>query len=223
MIASVSSDHEIHNWWSEIPINAMKHGVGLFQLSTLLLISDSVYTDYPANRSTSCRKFIPVERSHLFAEFRRNPNKFYLNILPTRSEMTLRVDLVEVLSRYVSSESKLDQELSPKWIDDQRIHKSFEKFASAELQEVEEKRSERETEFQSFRIDKGPANIEYELSYPGTSNIGSLGASMWVWTSFSKGFDDVSGAMLRGHPPSNMPLKPSIQTCSFSTSQQFTE
>lgn len=26
MIASVSSDNEIHNWRSEIPINAMKHG-----------------------------------------------------------------------------------------------------------------------------------------------------------------------------------------------------
>lgn len=90
-----------------------------------------VYTGYTANRSSSC-KCIPAQWSQQFAEFLRN-RKFYLNILPTRSEMTPSLSLVE----FLSDEAKFGQELSLKWIDDQRIHQSFDKFA-AEL-EVEKK------------------------------------------------------------------------------------
>ncbi|KAL2488318.1 Linoleate 9S-lipoxygenase 5 [Forsythia ovata] len=194
--ASVSSDHEIQNWWSEI--RNVGHGdkrneTWWYSLTTLrdvkqvlttliwnvsafhaaVNFGQYVYASYPPNRPTSCRKFIPIEGTREFAEFLRDPDKFYLNMLPKRSEMTLSIALVEVLSRYMSDDANLGQELSPKWIDDQRIHQSYKKFA-AELQEVENKIRKRNRD-PKLKNRQGPAKIEYELLYPGTSNMGSQG------------------------------------------------
>ncbi|KAL2470745.1 Linoleate 9S-lipoxygenase 5 [Abeliophyllum distichum] len=194
--ASVSSDHEIQNWWSEI--RNVGHGdkrneTWWYSLTTLrdvkqvlttliwtvsafhaaVNFGQYVYAGYPPNRPTSCRKFIPNEGTREFAEFLRDPDKFYLNMLPERSEMTLSIALVEVLSRYMSDDANLGKELSPNWIDDQRIHQSFKKFA-AELQEVEKKIRERNRD-PKLKNRQGPAKIEYELLYPGTSNMGSQG------------------------------------------------
>lgn len=194
---SVSSDYEMQNWWSEI--RNVGHGdkrnkTWWYSLTTLgdikqvlttliwtvsafhaaVNFGQYMYAGYPPNRPTSCRKFIPVEGTHEFAEFLRDPDKFYFNTLPTRSEMTLSIALVEVLSRYMSDDANLGQELSPKWIDDQRIHQSFKKFAH-ELKEVEKKIRERNGD-PKLKNRQGPANIEYELLYPGTSsNKGSDG------------------------------------------------
>ncbi|XP_022874248.1 linoleate 9S-lipoxygenase 6-like [Olea europaea var. sylvestris] len=194
---SVSSDYEMQNWWSEI--RNVGHGdkrneTWWYSLTTLgdikqvlttliwtvsafhaaVNFGQNMYAGYPPNRPTSCRKFIPVEGTHEFAEFLRDPDKFYFNTLPTRSEMTLSIALVEVLSRHMSDDANLGQELSPKWIDDQRIHQSFKKFAH-ELKEVEKKIRERNGD-PKLKNRQGPANIEYELLYPGTSsNKGSDG------------------------------------------------
>ncbi|CAA2956411.1 linoleate 9S-lipoxygenase 6-like [Olea europaea subsp. europaea] len=78
-----------------------------------------------------------------------------------QSEMTPSLSLVE----FLSDEAKFGQELSLKWIDDQRIHQSFDKFA-AEL-EVEKKIRKRNRD-PKLKNRQGPVNIEYELLYPGT-------------------------------------------------------
>ncbi|KAJ8561474.1 hypothetical protein K7X08_033951 [Anisodus acutangulus] len=151
---SLISDHEIQEWWSELqkighgdkchktwwyPMTTLSDLVEA--LTTLIWISSGLhasvnfgqygYVGHPLNR----RNFIPMEGTKEFAEFLHDPDKFFLKTLPNRSEITLYMVLLEVLSAPTSDEVYLGQRQSLNWIDDVWVKKRFDQFA-AELNEV---------------------------------------------------------------------------------------
>ncbi|KAL7201185.1 hypothetical protein ACSBR1_032983 [Camellia fascicularis] len=193
---SVRSDDEIQAWWLEI--RNVGHGdkcnetwwysmttlTDLIEALTTLIWTSSAlhaavnfgqygYAGYPLNRPTLCRKFIPKEGTREFAEFLRDPDKYYLRMLPERFEMTLSVALVEVLSQHTSDEVYLGYRSSVVWTDNEQIHQIFKQFRENLLQ-VEKRISERNKNPQ-LKNRWGPAKITYKLLYPDTSNDGFKG------------------------------------------------
>ncbi|XP_059594252.1 linoleate 9S-lipoxygenase 6 [Vitis vinifera] len=190
---SVRSDVEIQAWWSEI--KNVGHGdkcnerwwyplttlMDLIEaLTTLIWIASALhasvnfgqyaYAGYPPNRPTLCRQFIPNEGTHEFAAFLKDPDGYYLKMLPARFEMTIGVALIEVLSQHASDEVYIGQKPSPEWTDNEEVRQRFEKFRE-NLQKVERKILVRNRD-PKLKNRKGPAKIPYKLLYPDTSNIG---------------------------------------------------
>ncbi|XP_042510798.1 linoleate 9S-lipoxygenase A-like [Macadamia integrifolia] len=193
--ASVLSDEEIQAWWSEI--RNIGHGDKQNQnwwyrmdtisdlvetLTTLIWIASAFhasvnfgqydYAGYSPNRPMLCRRFIPMEGTFEFAEFLKDPEKYYLKMLPQRFEMTLGLALMEVLSRHTTEEVYLGQR-SLEWTDNEEVHKEFKKFAE-NLKEVEKRINERNRN-PNLKNRYGPAKIPYTLLYPDTSNVSSKG------------------------------------------------
>ncbi|CAN1325703.1 Linoleate 9S-lipoxygenase 6 (Fragment) [Linum perenne] len=192
---SITSDVEIQAWWSEI--RNVGHGDKsqekwwykmttisdlIEALTTLIWIASALhaslnygqyaYAGYPPNRPTLCRKFIPKEGTRTFAEFLGDPDKFYLEMLPERLQMTLGLALTEVLSRHISDEVYLGQR-PINWTDNKEVEDKFRKFNDT-LQEIEAKIIERNRN-PELQNRSGPSKIPYKLLYPGTSNTGSKG------------------------------------------------
>lgn len=184
---------EIQAWWSEI--KNVGHGdkcnerwwyplttlMDLIEaLTTLIWIASALhasvnfgqyaYAGYPPNRPTLCRQFIPNEGTHEFAAFLKDPDGYYLKMLPARFEMTIGVALIEVLSQHTSDEVYIGQKPSPEWTDNEEVRQRFEKFRE-NLQRVERKILVRNRD-PKLKNRKGPAKIPYKLLYPDTSNIG---------------------------------------------------
>jgi lipoxygenase len=191
--SSVNSDVEIQAWWSEI--QNVGHGdkcneTWWYKMTTLLDLTEALttliwitsglhasvnfgqyaYAGCPLNRPMLCRNFIPEEGTQEFAEFLRDPDKYYLNMLPSRFEMSLGIALIEVLSRHTSDEVYLGQRPLLECTDD-GVQQKFKKF-NEHLQEIEKKIIQRNKD-PKFKNRSGPAKIPYELLYPDTSNVGS--------------------------------------------------
>ncbi|KAI5565934.1 hypothetical protein BDE02_14G152000 [Populus trichocarpa] len=158
--SSVNSDVEIQAWWSEI--QNVGHGdkcneTWWYKMTTLLDLTEALttliwitsglhasvnfgqyaYAGCPLNRPMLCRNFIPEEGTQEFAEFLRDPDKYYLNMLPSRFEMSLGIALIEVLSRHTSDEVYLGQRPLLECTDD-GVQQKFKKF-NEHLQEIEKK------------------------------------------------------------------------------------
>ncbi|KAI5315368.1 hypothetical protein L3X38_044544 [Prunus dulcis] len=193
---SVRSDEEIQAWWSEI--QNVGHGDKSSEtwwyhmtsredlikaLTTLIWIASALhasvnfgqyaYAGYPLNRPTLCRRFIPEEGTFEYAEFLKDPDKYYLNMLPERVEMTLGIALAEAVSRHTSDEVYLGQRPSSLWINNEEVSHKFEKF-NQELRNIEKRIEEKNTN-PELNNRRGRAEIPYMLLYPDTSNVESRG------------------------------------------------
>ncbi|KAL4355973.1 hypothetical protein HN51_027345 [Arachis hypogaea] len=188
---SIRSDVELQSWWSEI--RTIGHGdkhneTWWYQIDTTSSLVESLttliwvasaqhaainfgqyaYNGYPPNRPTLCKKFVPMEGTIQFGEFLKDPDKYFLKMLPNRFEMSLVVALFDVLSRHTSDEVYLGCQLSPGWIDSESIQNRFAEFKE-ELKEIQARILERNRD-PKLKNRRGPAKIDYTLLYPDTSS-----------------------------------------------------
>ncbi|MQL85416.1 hypothetical protein Taro_017933 [Colocasia esculenta] len=191
----VTTDVEIQAWWGEI--RTVAHGDKTEEdwytlttlsslveaLTTLIWIASALhaavnfgqygYAGFPANRPIHCRRFIPEEGTGEFAEFMRDPDKYFMAMLPDRFTTTLGLALIEVLSMHTSDELYLGQRASLDWTDNEKVVRLFGQF-KAELVEAERKIKGRNS-MGNLKNRHGPAKIPYTLLYPDTSNEGGEG------------------------------------------------
>ncbi|TXG55701.1 hypothetical protein EZV62_020957 [Acer yangbiense] len=188
---SVESDEELQAWWSEI--RNVGHGdkrneEWWFKMTTLTDLQEALtiliwtasalhasvnfgqyaYAGYPPNRPTHCLNFVPEEGTTEFGEFLKDPDKYYLKMLPEKFEMTLGIALVEVLSRHTSDEEYLGQRPSSEWTDNKEVLQKFETFKKT-LVEIETKIRDRNIN-PKLKNRWGPAKIAYKLLHPDASN-----------------------------------------------------
>lgn len=191
---TVRYDVELQAWWTEIL--QVGHGdkrdekwwyqmnttSNLTQaLTTLIWIASALhasvnfgqygYAGYPPNRPLLCRKFILEEGKKEFAEFLRDPDKYYLQMLPGRFHTTLGIALIEVLSMHMSDEVYVGQRASPAWTDNEEVRRKFDEFGE-NLRQVERRILQRNKN-PLLKNRSGPAKIPYTLLYPDTSNASS--------------------------------------------------
>ncbi|KHN22174.1 Linoleate 9S-lipoxygenase 5, chloroplastic [Glycine soja] len=188
---AIEGDVELQAWWSEI--RTQGHGdkyndIWWYQMTTLSNLVESLttliwiasakhaslnygqyaYNGFPPNRPMLCRKFVPLEGTVEFGEFLKDPDKFFLKMLPDRFEMSLAAALVDVLSRHTCDEVYLGCQQSPGWIDNEVIQNRFAEFKQ-ELKEIQTRIMQRNRD-PKLKNRRGPANIEYTLLYPDTSS-----------------------------------------------------
>ncbi|XP_057964766.1 linoleate 9S-lipoxygenase 6-like [Malania oleifera] len=196
---SVKSDREIQAWWSEIQHvghEDKRNEKWWYQMTTISELIEALttiiwtasalhasvnfgqygYAGYPPNRPTMCRKFIPEEGTLEFAEFLRDPDKYYLSMLPERLEMRLGVALVEVLSRHTSDEQYLGQKPSSNWTGNKEVYQMYMKFRE-KLQDIEKCIMNRNRD-PNLKNRWGPAKIPYRFLCPDTSISGSIASIM---------------------------------------------
>lgn len=188
---SVEADSELQAWWLEIQKvghGDKHHETWWYQMTTCATLIETLtiliwiasashasvnfgqytYAGYPLNRPTLCRKFIPEEGTFEYAEFLRDPDNYYLKMLPDTFEMSIGVALVEVLSRHTSDEVYLGQRPS-EWTDNEEVRHKFEKFNDT-LKEIEGKIMRRNGD-PNLKNRCGSAKIPFNGLYPDTSNI----------------------------------------------------
>ncbi|KAK4268158.1 hypothetical protein QN277_024847 [Acacia crassicarpa] len=193
---AVKSDAELQAWWTEI--QHVGHGDKrnetwwkqmtnvsnlVEELTTLIWIASAMhasinygqyaYSGYPPGRPTLCRQFIPDEGTYEFGEFLKDPDKFFLKMLPGRFEMSLGVALVEVLSQHTCDEVYLGCQPSPEWIDNEEVRKRFAQFGE-ELKRIQTRILGRNND-PRLKNRRGPAKMTYNLLYPNTTSSGSKG------------------------------------------------
>ncbi|KAL3725032.1 hypothetical protein ACJRO7_030100 [Eucalyptus globulus] len=191
----IQSDEELQAWWSEIRNVGhgdkkrekwceMKNLTDLIEvLTTLIWISSALhasvafgqyaYASYPPNRTTLCRKFIPEEGTFEFAEFLRDTDGYFIKMLPRRSEMTLWIALMEVLSQHTSDEEYLGQRSMVQWTDKEEVRQLFMKF-KRNLRDIQGRIIERNGN-PELKNRGGPAKIPYELLLPDITDDRSTG------------------------------------------------
>ncbi|XP_061376036.1 linoleate 9S-lipoxygenase 6-like [Gastrolobium bilobum] len=193
---AIKNDIELQAWWSEI--RTLGHGdkhsdIGWYQMTTLSNLVDALttliwissakhaclnygqyaYNGYPPNLPTLCRKFIPKEGTIEFGEFLKDPDKFFIKMLPERFEMSLALALEDFLSsHHTCDEVYLGcKSSSPGWIDNELIQNRFAEFKE-ELREIEERIMQRNRD-PKLKNRNGPSKIDYTLLYPEMSSFGS--------------------------------------------------
>ncbi|RDX63857.1 Linoleate 9S-lipoxygenase 5, chloroplastic, partial [Mucuna pruriens] len=187
----IEGDAELQAWWSEIQTQG--HGdkqsnTWWYQMTTLSNLVEALttliwiasakhaslnygqyaYNGFPPNRPTLCRKFVPLEGTVEFGDFLKDPDKFFLKMLPDKFEMSLAVALVDVLSRHTCDEVYLGGQQSPGWIDNEVVQNRFAEFKQ-ELKEIQTRIMQRNRD-PKLKNRRGPSNIEYTLLYPHTSS-----------------------------------------------------
>lgn len=193
---SVKQDEEIQAWWSEI--REVGHGdkcneTWWYQmenrseliktLTTLIWITSALhasinfgqyaYAGYPPNRPAACRGSIPREGTEEYAEFLRDPDNYYLKMLPDRFQMALYIAVMNILSQHTSDEVYMGQRPSWNWTDNEEVLQKFKNF-SERLKEIEKEILKRNEDPQrKNRV--GPAKIPYTFLYPNTSKVGQVG------------------------------------------------
>lgn len=198
---SVGSDEELQAWWWEV--RNVGHGdkkdetwwsdmttlSDLIEALTTLIWTASAfhasvasgmysYSGFPPNRPGLCKSFVPDEGTLEFASFLRDPDGYYLGLLPGRAEMTLMVALTEFMSSRTSNEVCLGQRRSPEWTDNEEILQKFEKFKQ-NLRKIEGRILERNKD-PNLKNRHGPAEIPYEVLRPA-----EIPNSISIWTDSS--------------------------------------
>ncbi|KAI3418270.1 Lipoxygenase [Psidium guajava] len=190
----IQSDEELQAWWSEIKNVGhgdkkhekwyeMKNLADLIEALTTLIWTSSAlhasvafgqyaYAGYPPNRPPACRKYIPNEGTFEFAEFLRDTDRYFIKMLPRRSEMTLWIALMEVLSQHTSDQEYLGQTSMVQWTDKEEVHQLFMKF-KRNLGDIRGRIRERNAN-PELRNRSGPAKIPYEFLLPDITDDRSM-------------------------------------------------
>lgn len=193
---SLVSDEELQAWWLEIRNvghGDKRHEDWWFKMTTLedlhrtltILIwtasalhasvnfGQYAYYGYPPNRPTHCRKFIPEEGTFEFAEFLKDPDKYYFKMLPDKFDAATSIALAEVLSRHISDEEYLGQRPSLHWTNNKDVLQTYEKFKNT-LIEIENKITDRIIN-PKLKNRWGPAKIAFKSLRPDTSKVDHRG------------------------------------------------
>lgn len=194
---AIIADVELQTWWSEI--QTLGHGdkhneTWSYQMTTLSNLVEAITTliwiasarHAAMNREkhaqngypTLCKKFIPIEGTVEFGEFLKDPDKFFMKILPDRFEMSLGLAIVDVLTKTSYDEVYLlGCQPSPGWIDNEIVQNRFAEFKE-ELKEIQTRILQRNRD-PKLKNRRGPAKIEQTILYPKMSSSGSRRWNHW--------------------------------------------
>ncbi|MED6204734.1 hypothetical protein PIB30_011707 [Stylosanthes scabra] len=123
------------------------------------------YGGYVPNRPPLMRKLIPEEGDAEYRDFMANPQKYFLNSLPSLLQATKYMAVVDTLSTHSPDEEYLGERQQPSiWSGDAEIVEAFYAF-SGEMRRIE-KEIERRNSDPALRNRYGAGVLPYELLAP---------------------------------------------------------
>jgi lipoxygenase len=193
---AIIADVELQAWWSEIRF--IGHGdnhneTWWYQMTTLSNLVEALTTliwissarqavinhqnhtqngNYQTYYPTLCKKFIPLEGTVEFGEFLKDPDKFFMKMLPNRFEISLGLALVDLLSKNAYDEMYLLRcQPSHGWIDNELVQNRFAEFRE-ELKEIQIRILQRNKD-PKLKNRRGSAKIDHNILYPKMPSSGS--------------------------------------------------
>ncbi|KAL3695948.1 hypothetical protein R1sor_010024 [Riccia sorocarpa] len=184
--SSVVNDHELQKWWAEIRFVGhadKKHEPWWPQLQTkedlIQILTNLVwimsgqhaavnfgqftYGGYIPNRPCVTRKLVPEEGTPEFVEFTKNPQSYFLSMLPNPEQATAVMMIIEALSAHSPDEEYLG-ERKARWSSNRAALDAFQKFSekirSAEKEIVSRNKNP------NLRNRNGAGVPPYELLFP---------------------------------------------------------
>ncbi|GAV89574.1 Lipoxygenase domain-containing protein/PLAT domain-containing protein [Cephalotus follicularis] len=125
------------------------------------------YGGYVPNRPPLMRRLIPQENDLEYANFLADPQKYFLNAIPSLLQATKFMAVVDTLSTHSPDEEYLGERQQPSiWTGDAEIVEAFYEF-SAKIRRIE-KEIERRNGDPSLRHRCGAGVIPYELLVPSS-------------------------------------------------------
>ncbi|BFI28517.1 protein MpLOX9 [Marchantia polymorpha subsp. ruderalis] len=183
---SVVDDYELQKWWAEIRYVGhadKKHEPwwpqletkeDLVQILTTMLWMTSghhaavnfgqfTYGGYIPNHPCLTRKLVPEEGTAEFVEFIRNPQSFFLSMLPNQEQATVMMMIIEALSAHSPDEEYLG-ERKARWTSDRTALDAFKRFT--ETMRSVETEIERRNKNSRLKNRNGAGVPPYELLFP---------------------------------------------------------
>lgn len=125
------------------------------------------YGGYVPNRPPLTRRLIPEETDPEYANFLADPQKYFLNALPSLLQATKYMAIVDTLSTHSSDEEYIGERQQPSiWTGDAEIVDAFFGF-SAEIRQVEKEIENRNSD-RTLRNRCGAGVLPYELLAPSS-------------------------------------------------------
>ncbi|XP_051127960.1 probable linoleate 9S-lipoxygenase 5 [Andrographis paniculata] len=188
---TIREDTELQSWWKEVRESGhgdlkdepwwpkMQTLGDLTQVCTIIIWIASAlhaavnfgqypYAGYLPNRPTVSRRFMPTQGTPEYAELEKNPDGVFLKTITAQFQTLLGVSLIEILSMHSTDEIYLGQTESLDWTADHQPREAFGRFSAA-LIEIERRIVDRNRDRQ-LKNRSGPAEVEYMLLYPNTSD-----------------------------------------------------
>lgn len=167
------ADLRHESWWP--PLNNSEDLVSI--LTTLIWTASAQhaalnfgqypYGGYVPNRPPLMRRLIPEESDEEYANFIADPQKYFLNALPSLLQATKYMAIVDTLSTHSPDEEYLGERQQPSiWSGDAEIIEAFYAF-SAEIRRIE-KEIERRNCDPALRNRCGAGVLPYELLAPSS-------------------------------------------------------
>jgi lipoxygenase len=189
---ALADDTEIHEWWEEIkhcghadksheswwPELKTKEDL-ISILSNIIWITSAhhaavnfgqyPYGGYVPNRPAMTRRLIPDqdENNPEYQEFKRNPQKFFLSMLPNKFQTAYVMSVLDSLSTHASDEEYLGDRVHTKWTSDARVIDASKEF-STRVKLVEEVIDQRNVD-PRLKNRNGAGVLGYELLRPSST------------------------------------------------------
>lgn len=195
---AVVDDKELQSWWTEArtvghadkkdapgwpTINSIESLA--YTLTTIAWVASChhaavnfgqfPYGGYMPNRPTMTRKLIP-EQDTLEYELLKDPKHWeraFLDTVSNRSQATIIMSTLEILSTHALDEEYLGQRVTPNWSNDPKVLNAFNKF-SQKMKDIEQLINERNND-KSLKNRTGPVQLPYGLLLPTSPTAGLTG------------------------------------------------
>jgi len=167
------ADMKNESWWPKL-----NDSDNLVQVLTILIWNASAqhaalnfgqypYGGYVPNRPPLMRRLMPEENDPEYASFISDPQKYFLNALPSLLQATKYMAVVDTLSTHSSDEEYLGERQQPSiWTGDAEIVEAFYQF-SAEIGKIEKVIDSRNCD-RNLRNRCGAGVLPYELLAPSS-------------------------------------------------------
>ncbi|RDX71717.1 Linoleate 13S-lipoxygenase 3-1, chloroplastic [Mucuna pruriens] len=167
------ADHRHESWWP-----TLNNSEDLVSILTILIWNASAqhaalnfgqypYGGYVPNRPPLMRRLIPEESDPEYASFLADPQKYFLNALPSLLQATKYMAVVDTLSTHSPDEEYLGERQQPSiWSGDAEIVEAFFDF-SAKIRQIEKVIDSRNLD-RNLRNRCGAGVLPYELLAPSS-------------------------------------------------------
>lgn len=191
---TLQEDAEVQNWWAEI--KNVGHGdhagaewwADLSTVEELEEVAATImwitsgfhasvnfgnyaYAGYMPNSPGMTRLFIPEEGTPEFDKMSADPQRFYLDMIPSQGVTTITMATFESLAHHVEEEEYLGERPDPQWSSDARALAALETFRR-NIAAAESNIEARNAASTTLHHRAGPVLLPYTLLTPSSGGIG---------------------------------------------------
>lgn len=191
---TVQEDRELQNWWTEIKevghgdhagadwwyamnkVQDVEEAMGTIVWVTSgfhasVNFGNYAYAGYMPNIPAMTRLFIPEEGTAEYEKMMADPERFYLDMIPSQGVTTITMSTYESLAHHFEEEEYLGQRPDPQWTSDERALAALETFRQ-NIVDAETSIEARNTAYKSLHHRAGPVRMPYTLLSPSSGGVG---------------------------------------------------